>query len=322
MSQGAVIQDYITVVKVLHFIDGLKVWYFLSNLDFDWKLLSGGRTLRWPSLIYLASRFTSIACVISFMIGLNVSHQIDCQPWISIAFTFPLVEFELALLLIVVRVIAIWERSNIVTGIAIATLTVHFGVSLHLLTGIRAAWTVAPDYHGCVVSVPQMHLIAMSIATIATYAILLLTMLAGLLRRRQARSFGVWKMLCQQGWMWFALAVAAEVPTLVLVVVNINHPYNLLLQIPRIVIASIGTTMMFRVLYNYNTGRSRETSGVANILRFRPETMVGSSSAPTSPPFDQLKISVHTTTVGYSDEQVMNFQLQEKALHSQHSTQA
>jgi hypothetical protein len=38
----------------------------------------------------------------------------------------------------------------------------------------------------------------MSIATITAYALLLTAMLAGLLRQRQARSFGVWKMLCQQ----------------------------------------------------------------------------------------------------------------------------
>jgi hypothetical protein len=43
-----------------------------------------------------------------------------------------------------------------------------------------------------------MHLVAMSIATITFYAFLLTAMLVGLLRQRQARSFGVWKMLCQQ----------------------------------------------------------------------------------------------------------------------------
>jgi hypothetical protein len=43
-----------------------------------------------------------------------------------------------------------------------------------------------------------MHIILMSIATIMTYALLLIAMLAGLMRQRQARSFGIWNMLHQQ----------------------------------------------------------------------------------------------------------------------------
>ncbi len=38
----------------------------------------------------------------------------------------------------------------------------------------------------------------MSIATIATYAILLIAMLVGLQLERQTRSFGVWKVLSRQ----------------------------------------------------------------------------------------------------------------------------
>ena len=63
---------------------------------------------------------------------------------------------------------------------------------------IQAIWNPGPDYKGCVVAAPWMHLISMSISTIAVYAFLLTAMLAGLLRQRQARSFGIWKMLCKQ----------------------------------------------------------------------------------------------------------------------------
>ena len=64
----------VTVVKVLHFIDGVKwyvgrflgtivqvfltrsvittSWYFLSNLDFDWRLIRRKPTVTWPSLVH------------------------------------------------------------------------------------------------------------------------------------------------------------------------------------------------------------------------------------------------------------------------------
>jgi hypothetical protein len=62
----------VTVVKVLHFIDGIKLyvrcssgnrvglpyascctnsWYFLANLDFDWRLLRRRPSLTWPGLV-------------------------------------------------------------------------------------------------------------------------------------------------------------------------------------------------------------------------------------------------------------------------------
>lgn len=63
----------VTVVKVLHFVDGVKLyvghsydaspshalryptsWYFVSNLDFDWRIAGLVRrkpSLKWPSLV-------------------------------------------------------------------------------------------------------------------------------------------------------------------------------------------------------------------------------------------------------------------------------
>jgi len=307
MSESVISKDFITVVKVLHFFDGIKVWYFLSNLDFDWTLLHSRPTQRWPSIVYLASRFTSIACVVSFLVGLNITSRINCQAWISTAFAFPLLELELALILIVIRVIAIWKCSYTIISLTATALCVHSGVSLYMLTGIHSFWDPGPNYQGCVISSPWTRLLVMSITTIVLYAFLLVAMLAGLLRYRPARSFRLWHMLQQQGWIWFALAVAAEVPTLILVLLNINPSINLLLQIPRVVIASIGTTAMFRVLARYKPSDRR--GAAVNIVRLRQaDSNYLSSEAPTSPPLSpppptQFKVSVDTTTIGFSDSE-------------------
>jgi len=109
----------VTVVKVLHFNDGVKLYvghssrmwclphekcdpnslYFFSNLDFDWMLVNRKPSLTWPSLvrddvdlmhrcmshtdvpvqIYLANRLASVGCIVATMVGLNVSSRINCQ---------------------------------------------------------------------------------------------------------------------------------------------------------------------------------------------------------------------------------------------------
>jgi len=188
----------------------------------------------------------------------------------------------------------------------------HSGVSLYLLSGIHSFWDPGPHYKGCLISAPRTRLLLMSITTIMVYAFLLVAMLAGLLRYRRARSFRLWNVLLRQGWIWFALAVAAEVPTLTLVLLNINPSVNLLLQVPRVVIASIGTTAMFRTLSRYKPS-DRLSREALNVVRLRADSNCLSSEAtPTSPPSglssppptqpcNQLKISVHTTTTGFSD---------------------
>ncbi|KAI0301398.1 hypothetical protein BC826DRAFT_562903 [Russula brevipes] len=269
------VKNFLTVVKVLHFSDGVKFWNILANLDFDWKLISRRSSLTWPGALYLASRGSSIACVVATMVGINISSHIDCQAWISTAYVFPLLELELAMLPIVVRVIAIWNRSTPVIALATITLLAHVGASVHLWTGVHSFWDPGVGYKGCVAHAPRMHLVWMSIATIAAYAILLSMVLIGLMRQLQEHSFRIVKILSQQGWAWFAFAVAAEVPILILVVLNYNYSLNLLFQIPRVVIASIGTTAVFRALNNY------------------PGRRYGSH------PF---KVTVHTAPSGFTDE--------------------
>jgi len=233
------------------------------------------------------------------MIGLNVPSQINCQAWVSSTFTFPLLELEFSLMLIFIRVIAIWECSTVVTYLTAVVCSIHWGVTLHVLTRIRAFWDPGLGYTGCVIHTPRMPLISMSIATIGTYAVLLIAMLVGLLRQRPERSFGIWKMLCQQGWIWFALAVVAEVPTLVLVLMNISNSLNVVLQVPRVVIASIGTTMMFQMLRDY-PARREAAMGINSGGGIRCEG--GTFSSSFSSQVHPVKIAVHTMTVSSGQE--------------------
>ncbi|KAI0249278.1 hypothetical protein BJV78DRAFT_1228317 [Lactifluus subvellereus] len=311
-TEIAALRDFVTVVKVLHFIDGVKAWNILSNLDFDWRLLHRKPAPAMASIVYLAERLASLACAVSFVVGLNVSSRINCQAWISISFLFPLVELELALVLIALRVIAIWGCSKSAILLTTMTLSMHSVVSIYLLTGVRAFWDPGPDYYkGCVMYTTRTHLLLMSIMTIIAYTILLVTMLIGLLRHGQARSSGIWTLLFQQGWIWFALAVVAEVPTLALVLANVNRSIHLLLQVPRVVIASLGTTAMFRVLYTYP--KHQEAIIPINTLRISADTNTALGS--TSHPFtgNDLQISVVTsTTVGCDD---VSYQKRSEGLH-------
>ncbi|KAI0245069.1 hypothetical protein BJV78DRAFT_1289315 [Lactifluus subvellereus] len=319
------VHDFFAVVKVFHFIDGVKVLNFLANLDFDWKLLRRKPAPTWPSIVYLAERLARYLRYHPSYISLKPTSPAH-QAWISTAFAFPLIELELALILIVVRVLMTWFTKHrdmetfkpdylayiddalnafgclhlpFVDLSSIIDRTLKLDILITVLTGIRAIWHTGPEYHGCVIFAPRANLLSMSIVTIAAYAILLVAMLAGLLRQGQARSFGISPLLFQQGCIWFALAVVAEVPTLALVLANVNRSIHLLLQVPRVMIASIGTTTMFRVLHNY-----AEKQGVRRRVWLGPNSMAMASTGSLSPPLtdNDLKVSVTSTTAQFNDD--------------------
>lgn len=67
--------------------------------------------------------------------------------------------------------------------------------------------------------------------TFAVDLLLLLLMLSGLLRKRDARRFGIWCFLWAQGLLWLALAVAVELPTVVGYSASLVSPRKTILMI-------------------------------------------------------------------------------------------
>ncbi|KAI0259992.1 hypothetical protein BC834DRAFT_587223 [Gloeopeniophorella convolvens] len=294
-----ILRDYLVLVKLLHVVAGLELWYFVSNAYFDWELLRGKRPLKWPGWIYLATRASSLGCSISVLIGFN-ARNIDCKVWAKFAFLFPILQLELSLLLTALRVTAISETYRPLMAIAAVAWIGHAVSFIHrafywliALTGTycpcspragtgRTSFSketvdthdvlqlqgqtlpLSPTTSACAMSAPQMQLLIVSIVTLVTYFILISTTLYGLLRQRKASSFGVWRMLYNQGLTWFTLAVLAEIPTLVMLCFNFSPPFNMLFQVPRTVIVSIGTTTMFRTLQNYS--RTEDTQYVNQIV--------------------------------------------------------
>ncbi|KAI0308638.1 hypothetical protein OF83DRAFT_1288903 [Amylostereum chailletii] len=85
----------------------------------------------------------------------------------------------------------------------------------------------------------------------ATYLILLGIMLWGLLRWRKTNVFKLWHLLVRQGACWILIVIAAEVPVLVAVCLDLDVPLNMFFQLPRIMITTIGATRMYRTLYTF-----------------------------------------------------------------------
>ncbi|KAF8487383.1 hypothetical protein DFH94DRAFT_24808 [Russula ochroleuca] len=161
--------------------------------------------------------------------------------------------------LIVLRVIAVWNRAKIIVATAMGILLMD--VSLFIDGTIRLRSTWSPEALTCVVhnfDSTKPAVIGLLVSDIG----LLLIMLIGLLRLHceAVGSFALGRTLWRQGLIWLLFATVAEVPSAVLVILSLNASLDLITQTPTMIIVTIAATRLYRSLTNiyYSSDISHE----------------------------------------------------------------
>ncbi|KZV75856.1 hypothetical protein PENSPDRAFT_646897 [Peniophora sp. CONT] len=264
--------QYLDFIKLQHALGGVYIWELVVGIGYDWRLLrrkQGHAASLWAKWVYLACRYSAMAGFITIFAGYNVSSEINCKIWIIFVFIWAFLAIELASMLIAIRVISIWNKSMIASGLCAVVLATQLGFFIHEIADAKAAWE--PIEGTCIVLDTQTSQANVTV-TLVTDLFLLLAMLVGLFRWREARSSGLWKIMWHQGLIWLALATIAEVPTVVFVWLNLNQVMNLMFFTPEMVILVIGATRMYRALsthftsaydpsVGYSTSRSEQPDG-------------------------------------------------------------
>ncbi|KAI0318215.1 hypothetical protein OF83DRAFT_1083056 [Amylostereum chailletii] len=219
------------VVEGLVFVT-FRSWEFVTNINFDWAVLSGRRRRPWTFWF----RKTSTGHPGRFSI-VNL-RKITTLAGIVVASG----AFWCSSCIILIRVIAIWERdmfiilvgwgvwlgnvAALVYDVIVASSSCDFTAGGSLNNPPFPVWQLrfVPIAGGeCTVENAQKTL-AQFVMFLATELFLLSLMLAGLLKRRMgtSRPMGVWRTLHSQGWIWLLLSMIAESPNVVLLVFNLN----------------------------------------------------------------------------------------------------
>jgi len=128
------------MVKLWHVLNGLFIWEFVISVDYEWSVIRGHRQYRWTIWIYSLTRVCTLIAVILNMLGLDSSSPINCQLWIIFELIFSYSAFAGASLLIVLRIIAIWDRNRIAVAIAICAWITNIGFLVHTIALIHATW--------------------------------------------------------------------------------------------------------------------------------------------------------------------------------------
>jgi hypothetical protein len=190
--------------------------------------------------------------------------------------------------LLVIRVIAIWNRNKVVAVIATTIWSINGGFFIQSISQFSYA-----SGHCKALSVQAIK-IAM-IVSFLTDVFLLIIMLVGLFRldchRHGALATG--RFLWNQCVIWLLLATVAGVVPVVFVCLDLNEPLSTIFRAPWITAMSIAATRMYRGLDDF---LSSNTAHVPPHNDSRTITVSGTWATPAVPvSLDGINVNVHTS---------------------------
>ncbi|KAI0062695.1 hypothetical protein BV25DRAFT_1899739 [Artomyces pyxidatus] len=276
-----VARDYDSLVKLIHTFGGIYIWEFCTNIAFDWSIVSGKRPYRWTFWLYLGCRLSGLLALTIFA-GFDASSKINCQvrhpfplpavsdnsrslqAWVVFAFSLAYLAFSCASALVVLRITAIWERKCSVVALAVAVWLTNAGFIIRSVVVLRGTWNEEGRFCEVLHTSRSKDNI---LVTAATDIVLLVLMLFGLLRWRKASNGlvgGIWRLLYTQGIWWIAVVAIAEIPPSVFILLNLNDPFNLMFQVPGLIIMAIGAARIYRRLADYSSIDDLQISSIVN----------------------------------------------------------
>jgi len=192
--------------------------------------------------------------VILIFVGNDTGKPINCELWITSLVSFFSLSAIAASFLVVLRIIAIWNRNRAVMVMAFGVWVINVAFLIQGAAAQRLRFVWQPSQHsGSCIPVESESSIFTICSMVASDIALVLIMLVGLLRlRRDGDSkFGLTHLLWKQGLFCLLIATAAEVPPLVFIILNLNDAMNIAFQVPALVTMAIVGTRMHRTLVDY-----------------------------------------------------------------------
>ncbi|KAH9993639.1 hypothetical protein BJV77DRAFT_1067218 [Russula vinacea] len=302
---------------------GLYLWEIFTTLDYEWRVIRGRLPYRWTIWIYSFTRAAALVSVILFLVLMDVTIPINCQVALDVLFIYnflPVCDCRLAIdysshlcnleenKVVMTLAIVVWGIGA-VSHIQSKALPITFCEDLEsefhtivvLLTGAAQFRSVWVSEQPICELVKAESSVLNFILTIISDIALLLIMFFGLLilRRHGGGTTGLIHLLWKQGVIWLALAVATEIPPLLLIltieldsVQLLLDQYSNLFETPCQLTMIIAATRMHRALVDFASGSSDMAHEKVKVSRLASPNTKQTDAAPTTP--HRIEIAMDT----------------------------
>ncbi|KAF6762761.1 hypothetical protein DFP72DRAFT_876875 [Ephemerocybe angulata] len=223
--------------KIIFAFFGLYVWELFVTSDFEWSLLTRRRAFHWPLVFFFLCRYCMFFAFIGLIISLNVTTLINCQA----LFTFNSWTGNMAILCastcLMLRTIALWDRKKYIVGILGMLCLAHWALLYRTMFVVVAEWD--PTHGVCVVVQTNSILLNVTFFFTMGFDLVILLFTAVALLGRPTAKTGLWRMLFQDGLVYFLISFSMNCVPAVLSILNLNPSMNVIATIPAATITSI-----------------------------------------------------------------------------------
>ncbi|OBZ71488.1 Nucleolin [Grifola frondosa] len=178
---------------------------------------------------------------------------------------FASLAFALSPCIIVLRIIAIWNRNKIVILYVSVVYLLNFSLLIRvIIKGQVSIWD--PASNGCVV-IDTTNTRISGTASFVSDICLLVVMLIGIWRVKAPGS--IWKRLYHQGVIWVLIATILYVPMVTFLWLDLNGAMNQMFLTPACVTLAICATRMHRDLYTFGRKDQNEVISFSSMTSWR-----------------------------------------------------
>ncbi|KAH9991282.1 hypothetical protein BJV77DRAFT_548923 [Russula vinacea] len=291
---AVVANDGFALLKFWLVVDGIFLWEYFTTLDFEWNIIRGHRRYRWTIWVYSLLRLAALATLITDLVLLNLTTPYDCQFSETLALVFSFLALAAASLLLMLRIVAIWNRNAVAVGIAAIIWVNDCAFFIQGIARLRFERVFPGGY--CTLRNVQAMKAAITVSFLSDVALLII-MLVGLFRLDCHRpgALATGRFLWNQGVIWLLVATVAGVVPTVFSLLNLNEPLSSMFLFPWVMTLTIASTRMYRGLDDF---LSSDVLHHVSHVPYRsgrniPDSVTrGTSAMPV--PLDGIAVNVHT----------------------------
>ncbi|KAF8204954.1 hypothetical protein BJ912DRAFT_15628 [Pholiota molesta] len=234
---------------------GAYLWEVLVTWDFEWSLLTRRRNFRWPLVtFFFLCRYCMLLAFLGLIISFSITEEINCR--VSKALnTFNSWTGNMSILCastsLMLRTIALWERRKSIIAILGTLCLAHWGLLYRTMFVVVSEWDSAANACVVVQTDPSMLNTTFFFTMGFDFIILVFTAVA-LLSRHSIRT-DLWKLLFQDGLVYFLASFSTNCIPAVLNVINLNTPMNVIGTIPAATVTSIAACRAVMRLLDFNS---------------------------------------------------------------------
>ncbi|EJD47683.1 hypothetical protein AURDEDRAFT_183852 [Auricularia subglabra TFB-10046 SS5] len=229
---------------------GALLWETITGLWLDWALVTRRQRFSAAYIPYAISRVLGVVSLVASITATTAEEGIDCSGWALTTYACAYLATLAADAISLLRTVAISGKNKWVLRTIVSYYVGMCAFMLYELTRMRFAG--APDpVDACVALSDEVLSIPVALILVVYDALCLSISMAFL--RRGSPGHGLWKLLYQQGFVWFISIAVTHSVGMTFIVLNLNQPITELSQATSMTVIIICATRMHRGLMKYHT---------------------------------------------------------------------